>query len=62
MTGVELIRRLNRLPMKELVKPVRFPSGEYLGSMREVKSVTTNRPNAAEGPDSVYLLGYERRK
>jgi len=62
MTGAELIRRLTRLPMKELVKPVRFPTSEYLGAMREVKSITTNRPDSAEGPDSVYLLGYERRE
>lgn len=62
MTGVELIRQLEKLSLKDLLKPVRYPTGEYLGSMAEVKSVTTDRPNAAEGVDSIYLLGYGGRK
>lgn len=62
MTGAELIEELFKLSIKELEKPVRFPSGEYLGAMGEVKSVTTKPPSGAEGKLSIYLLHYIERK
>jgi hypothetical protein len=61
MTGAELIEELFKLSLKELDKPVRFPSGEYLGAMREVKSVTIKPPSGAEW-NSIYLLHYIERK
>jgi hypothetical protein len=57
MTGFDLMKHLLKLSDKDLDKQVAFPSGEYLGAMKLVRSVTIIRPANAEGPDRIYLQG-----
>lgn len=57
MDGWDLIKELIKLSNKDLNKEVAFPSGEYLGGMTLVKSVTIIRPANAEGLDHIYLKG-----